>query len=188
MDYRGQVTSIRDKSGNTINRGRAASAKSRPCAPIAPAWSSSVAAEAMSSVPSIAAAGILRRTYVIGGVSYVHVYRGYYYHGRPYFVYVPPYYYAPAYYGWVFNPWPRPVPIAGVGTAALVPARTDIISRPTRLSVRFALADRLLDRGKPAAGVRGRSRTAFNPSGMRPESFWPRIIPPVRLRAEHRSC
>src|SRR6202034_1628622 len=51
----------------------------------------------------------LRRTYVIGGHSYVDVYRGHYYHGVPYYVYVPPYYYAPAYYGWVFNPWPRPV-------------------------------------------------------------------------------
>jgi len=51
----------------------------------------------------------VRRTYVIGGHSFVRVYRGHYYHGVPYFVYVPPYYYAPAYYRWLYRPWPRPI-------------------------------------------------------------------------------
>ncbi len=52
--------------------------------------------------------------------------RSYYYHGRPYSVYyqrypyhgvylegyVPPVYYAPAFYGWAYNPWVAPVPYA----------------------------------------------------------------------------
>jgi hypothetical protein len=110
LDNRGRVTTIRDKGGNTINRGPRGERKVE-----------TVRAD-RSRVVSFGRRGgyverpldrggrqYLQRTYVIGGVSYVHVYRGYHYHGRPYFVYVPPYYYAPAYYGWVFNPWPRPV-------------------------------------------------------------------------------
>jgi hypothetical protein len=110
LDNRGRVTTIRDKGGNTINRGPRGERKVE-----------TVRAD-RSRVVSIGRRGgyverpferggreYMRRTYVIGGISYVHVYRGYHYHGRPYFVYVPPYYYAPAYYGWVFNPWPRPV-------------------------------------------------------------------------------
>ena len=110
LDNRGRVTTIRDKSGNTINRGPRGERKVE-----------TVRAD-RSRVVSIGRRGgyverpldragrqYLQRTYVMGGVSYVHVYRGYHYHGRPYFLYVPPYYYAPAYYGWVFNPWPRPI-------------------------------------------------------------------------------
>ena len=110
LDNRGRVMTIRDKGGNTINRGPRGERKVE-----------TVRAD-RSRVVSIGRRGgyverpldrggrpYLQRTYVIGGVSYVHVYRGYHYHGRPYFVYVPPYYYAPAYYGWVFNPWPRPI-------------------------------------------------------------------------------
>ena len=110
LDNRGRVTTIRDKGGNTINRDPRGERKVE-----------TVRAD-RSRVVSFGRRGgyverpldrggrqYLQRTYVIGGVSYVHVYRGYHYHGRPYFVYVPPYYYAPAYYGWVFNPWPRPV-------------------------------------------------------------------------------
>jgi hypothetical protein len=110
LDDRGRVTTIRDKAGNTINRG-----------PRGERRVETVRAD-RSRVVSIGRRSgyverpfdrggreYLRRTYVIGGHSYVHVYRGYHYHGVPYFVYVPTYYYAPAYYGWVFNPWPRPV-------------------------------------------------------------------------------
>jgi hypothetical protein len=110
MDDRGRVTSIRDKGGNTINRG-----------PRGERRVETVRAD-RSRVVSLGNRGgyverpfdrggrqYLRRTYVVGGRSYVHVYRGHHYHGVPYFVYVPPYYYAPAYYGWIYNPWPRPV-------------------------------------------------------------------------------
>ena len=110
LNDRGQVTAIRDKKGNTINRGPRGERKVE-----------TVRAD-RTRVVSFGRRGgyverplyrggrqYLQRTYVVGGISYVHVYRGYHYHGRPYFVYVPPYYYAPAYYGWVFNPWPRPI-------------------------------------------------------------------------------
>jgi hypothetical protein len=110
LDNRGRVTAIRDKSGNTINRGPRGERKVE-----------TLRAD-RTRVVSFGRRGgyverpldrggrqYLQRTYVVGGISYVHVYRGYHYHGRPYFVYVPPYYYAPAYYGWVFNPWPRPI-------------------------------------------------------------------------------
>jgi YD repeat-containing protein len=110
MDGRGRVISIRDKSGNTISRGPGGERRIE-----------TVRAD-RSRVVSLGHGGgyversfdrggrqYLRRTYVVGGRTYVHVYRGHYYHGVPYYVYVPPYYYAPAYYGWIYNPWPRPV-------------------------------------------------------------------------------
>lgn len=50
-----------------------------------------------------------RRTYYHNGHYYAHVYRPYYYHGYPYYGYVPGYYYGPAYYGWAYNPWASPV-------------------------------------------------------------------------------
>lgn len=53
--------------------------------------------------------GYISRTYVVGGRSYVHVYRPYFYHGVHYYRYVPAFYYHPRFYGWAFNPWPRPV-------------------------------------------------------------------------------
>jgi hypothetical protein len=53
--------------------------------------------------------GYISRTYVVGGRTYVHVYRPYHYHGIHYYRYVPAYYYHPRFYHWVFSPWPRPV-------------------------------------------------------------------------------
>ncbi len=47
----------------------------------------------------------MRRTYVYNGQRYAYAYRGYYWHGHPYFGYVPANYYASAYYGWAFTPW-----------------------------------------------------------------------------------
>ena len=53
-----------------------------------------------------------RRSYYYHG-RYYHAYYGrYYYHGVWVNPYYPTYYYAPAYYGWVYNPWVRPVPYA----------------------------------------------------------------------------
>ncbi len=50
------------------------------------------------------------RTYVVGGVTYVGVYRSYGYGGYCcYYGYAPAYYYGPAYYGWAYNPWAAPV-------------------------------------------------------------------------------
>jgi YD repeat-containing protein len=110
MDGRGRVSSIRDQAGNTISRG-----------PRGERRVETVRAD-RSRIVSFARRGgyversfdrvgrqYMSRTYVVGGHTYVHVYRGHYYHGLPYYVYVPPYYYAPAYYGWIYNPWPRPV-------------------------------------------------------------------------------
>ena len=51
----------------------------------------------------------VQRTYVINNVTYTRVYRSYYYRGAPYYSYVPPFYYHPAFYGWVYNPWRAPV-------------------------------------------------------------------------------
>ena len=50
-----------------------------------------------------------QRTYVVGGRSYVRVYRGYDYRGVRYYGYAPVYYYHPRFYGWAYNPWMRPV-------------------------------------------------------------------------------
>jgi hypothetical protein len=51
----------------------------------------------------------MRRSYYYGGRSYAYAYRGYYWHGHPYFGYVPAFYYAPGFYGWAYNPWVAPV-------------------------------------------------------------------------------
>ncbi len=57
----------------------------------------------------------MRRTYVVGGRTYVNVYRPYSYHGAIYYHYVPAYYYRPAFYGWGYNPWGAPVVYTGWG-------------------------------------------------------------------------
>jgi hypothetical protein len=50
------------------------------------------------------------RTYVVGGRTYVNVYRSYGYGGYCcYYGYAPGFYYGPAYYGWAYNPWAAPV-------------------------------------------------------------------------------
>ncbi len=51
----------------------------------------------------------VQRTYVVGGVSRVAVYRSYSYGGAVYYGYAPAYYYRPAYYGWAYEPWGAPV-------------------------------------------------------------------------------
>lgn len=51
----------------------------------------------------------VQRTYVVGGVSYARVYRPYMYRGVSLNLYVSSHYYAPAYYGWAYSPWTRPV-------------------------------------------------------------------------------
>ena len=51
----------------------------------------------------------VQRTYVVNNVTYVHVYRSYYYRGVAYYAYVPPFYFHPVFYGWVYNPWRVPV-------------------------------------------------------------------------------
>jgi len=49
------------------------------------------------------------RTFVVGGVVHVGVYRGYFWGGRSYFGFYPTFWYHPAFYGWAFQPWGVPV-------------------------------------------------------------------------------
>ncbi|MGA8234274.1 MAG: hypothetical protein WB795_22550, partial [Candidatus Acidiferrales bacterium] len=51
----------------------------------------------------------IRRTYVVGGRSYACVYGRSFYRGGYFNSYVPGYYFAPAFYGWAYNPWAAPV-------------------------------------------------------------------------------
>jgi len=51
----------------------------------------------------------VERTYVVNNVTYTRVYRSYYYRGVSYYAYVPPFYFHPRFYGWVYNPWRVPV-------------------------------------------------------------------------------
>jgi hypothetical protein len=57
------------------------------------------------------------RTYYEHGRAYDRFYRGYYYHGVYAEMYAPSFYYAPAFYGWVYNPWAVPIayPLAAWG-------------------------------------------------------------------------
>src|SRR6202795_2177352 len=50
-----------------------------------------------------------RRTYYDHGHYYARVFQPYYYGGYPYFLFVPPFYFGQAYYGWAYNAWPSPV-------------------------------------------------------------------------------
>jgi hypothetical protein len=49
------------------------------------------------------------RTYYRNGRAYDHFYRRYPYHGVYVESYAPAVYYAPAYYGWAYNPWASPI-------------------------------------------------------------------------------
>ena len=52
---------------------------------------------------------VVQRTYVVNNVTYVRNYIRYTYGGVVLERYVPVVYYTPAFYGWVYYPWPRPV-------------------------------------------------------------------------------
>lgn len=52
------------------------------------------------------------RTYYVNGRAYDRFYNRYQYHGVYLEGYAPVRYYAPAYYGWAYNPWATPVPYA----------------------------------------------------------------------------
>ena len=64
--------------------------------------------------------GYVSRTYVVGGVSYVHVYHSYSYHGWGYYHYIPAVYYGPRFYGWAVTPWAAPFRYSwfGIGVSA----------------------------------------------------------------------
>jgi hypothetical protein len=49
------------------------------------------------------------RTFVVGGVVHVGVYRGYFWGGRNYYGFYPGFWYHPGFYGWGFQPWGVPV-------------------------------------------------------------------------------
>jgi hypothetical protein len=50
-----------------------------------------------------------QRVYYVNGRAYPRYYNPYMYHGVELAVYAPPRYYAPAFYGWAYNPWAVPV-------------------------------------------------------------------------------
>jgi hypothetical protein len=52
---------------------------------------------------------IIKRTYIYNGVPHARIYRPYSYGGISLAVYTPVRYYRPAFYSYVYNPWPRPI-------------------------------------------------------------------------------
>ena len=62
-------------------------------------------------------AAFARRTYWVNGVAYGRFYRPYVWGGVAFDVYAPGYYFAPAFYGWAYNPWRAPIVYAGWGWA-----------------------------------------------------------------------
>jgi hypothetical protein len=54
-------------------------------------------------------AEFVHRTYYVGGVAYGRVYRPYMWGGISMNVYAPGFFYAPAFYGWAYNPWAAPI-------------------------------------------------------------------------------
>jgi hypothetical protein len=61
------------------------------------------------------------RTYYEHGRAYDRFYRGYGYHGVTLEMYTPSVYFAPAFYGWAYNPWVAPVPYAWGFSVAVNP-------------------------------------------------------------------
>jgi hypothetical protein len=59
--------------------------------------------------PIAARPGFYARTYVVGGRSFVRVYREEHFHGFLYHAFVPRLYFAPAFYAWAYDPWAAPV-------------------------------------------------------------------------------
>ena len=57
------------------------------------------------------------RTYYVNGVMYSHFYRPYMWGGFALNVYAPGLFFAPAFYGWAYNPWAVPVVYGGWGWA-----------------------------------------------------------------------
>ncbi len=49
------------------------------------------------------------RTYVVGGVVHVGVYRSYFWGGHPYYGWHPGFFFHPGFYGWAWHPWGAPV-------------------------------------------------------------------------------
>lgn len=60
------------------------------------------------------------RTYYRDGRAYDRFYGRYPYHGAYFEAYAPAYYYAPAFYGWAYNPWPAPI-VYGWGFGVATP-------------------------------------------------------------------
>ena len=99
---------------------------------------------ASSNVRS-AAPGFVQRTYVVGGRSYVRVYRNFNYRGIVYQRYVPAFYFGPRFYFWAHNPWAAPVYWRwGWGQPVVVLRR--LFRARSVLSQRVSLADGLRDR------------------------------------------
>ena len=52
---------------------------------------------------------IIKRTYIYNGVPHARLYQPRVYHGVTLAIYTPVRYYHPIFYGYVYNPWPRPI-------------------------------------------------------------------------------
>ncbi len=87
-----------------------AGAESPWSAPTTAAFMPSAAAADLSSAPySYRGHDFARRSYYYHGRAYDRYYRGYGYRGVYLNVYAPGFYYAPAFYGWAYNPWAVPI-------------------------------------------------------------------------------
>jgi hypothetical protein len=74
----------------------------------------------------------VHRTYYVNGVAYGRVYRPYLWNGVAMNVYAPGYYYAPAFYGWAYNPWAAPIAFGWGWAGNPATGITAVTSRPTR--------------------------------------------------------
>jgi hypothetical protein len=103
----GGVTTIRTDHGVTINR----TAYGRRVVTVRPGGVRIVSVGHAGGFVErpLGRPGYVQRTYVVGGRSYVRVYRSYSYRGIVYQRYVPAFYFGPRFYVWAYNPWPAPV-------------------------------------------------------------------------------
>ena len=110
------------------------------------------------------------RSYYYHGHVYGRYYGYHYWHGAAFYPYYPAYYYAPAYYGWVYNPWVTPIsyswgwagnPWYGYYGAYWTPY-------PTYPSAAFWLTDYLVAQSLQAAYV-AQAAALSNPAPMTPD-------------------
>jgi hypothetical protein len=125
-----------------------------------------------------------RRSYYYHGRAYDRYYRGYGYHGVFLNVYAPGYYYAPAFYGWAYNPWAVPIAYGwgwGVGNPWFGFYGGYFAPYPVYPSAAFWLTDYIISQDLAAAyAARQEQAAEAAAAGAPPAGGPPALTPEVK--------
>jgi hypothetical protein len=123
-----------------------------------------------------------RRSYYYHGRAYDRYYRGYGYRGLYLNVYAPGFYYAPAFYGWAYNPWPSPITYQwgwGVGNPWFSFYGRYFAPYPVYPSAAFWLTDFIISKDLQAAYVARQESAAESAAAPPPPPPPPADGPPA---------